>query len=28
MAALRGVTGGARRRPPAHVEEDDALFIG
>jgi hypothetical protein len=28
MAALRGVTGGSRRTPPAHVEEDDALFIG
>jgi hypothetical protein len=28
FAAIRGVTGAVRPRPPAHVEEDDALFIG
>jgi hypothetical protein len=28
FVAIRGVTGAVRRRPPAGVEEDDALFIG
>jgi hypothetical protein len=28
FAALRGVSGAVRQRPPAGVEEDDALFIG
>lgn len=28
VAALRGISGAVRRRPPTGVEEDDALFIG